>query len=107
MKFNIATLLKTAAVVGAVGAIGSAAYATMDYTGVRPVMIREFLQLAQTQADVIQQLQSTQQQSVESIDWLKFNMLLERSKISPLSVDDRRQLCALAGQFSMNAEAGC
>ena len=104
---NTAAILKTSAVLGALIAIGGAAWTATDYTGIRPVMKREFLQMAQTQADVIQQLQATQQESVKSIDWLKFNRLLERSKISPLSSDDRRQLCALAAQFNMNKEAGC
>ena len=78
-----------------------------DYTGIRPVMKREFLQMAQTQADVIEQLQATQQKIIESIDWLTFKPLLERSKISVLSPEEKRQLCDLANQFHMTAEAGC
>jgi hypothetical protein len=104
---NTASILKTAALWTAITVLVGGGWAMADRLGVRPVTVHEFLQMAQSQADVLQQLQSTQQQSVESIDWLKFNMLMERSKIAPLSPDDKRQLCTLAGQFNMNKEAGC
>ena len=104
---NFAAIIKAGSVVGAIGTIGWASWATTDSLGIRPVMKREFMQLAQTQTDVMQQLQETQQKIIESQDAIEFRMLMWKQTTGPLSLDEKRQLCSLAAQFNMNREAGC
>jgi hypothetical protein len=103
----MATILKTAGVLGAMTLIGGTAWKTADYTGIRPVIKSEFLQMAQTQSEIIQNLQETQSKIIETQDAIDFRQLMWQQSVAPLSLNDKRRLCDLAAQFHMMQAAGC
>jgi hypothetical protein len=100
-------LKKTAGILGALTIVGGTAWTAADYTEVRPVMKREFLQMAQIQSEIIKNLQETQSKIIETQDAIDFRQLMWQQSVAPLSLADKHRLCDLAAQFHMMQAAGC
>jgi hypothetical protein len=90
------TILKAAALLAAVTAICGSAWAFMDYTEVRPVMIREF-RVAQQQLEDMSQ----------SVLLLQFQLLLETKKFRELTVEEQIRLCRIAEALKFPGAPGC
>ena len=101
------TIVKVAGIIGALGVICTTGWATIDYLNIRPVMKREFLEMAQTQSEIIQNLQETQTKIIENQDWAAFSQLMSKQSTATLSPEERRELCRLAERFKMERDAGC
>ena len=101
------TVVKVAGIVGALGVIGTTGWATIDYLEIRPVMKREFLQMAQKQADIVEQLQQSQSAIVENLSTLEVKSLLAKRETVGLNFDEQQKLCRLSRELKYAGIPGC
>jgi len=90
------TILKAAAILTASTTLASAAWIAGDYTEVRPVLLKEFHQLAEESAQVN-----------KAVLLIRFQLLMEKSKFQPLDFDDQQELCRIAKELQFSGVPGC
>ena len=95
VKLIESRISRMAATITAVATVAGMAWAAMDYTGIRPVLKMEFVQL-----------QTQEQQLVIGLALIEYQQLLEKSKHVSLSPEEQQVLCADAGQLGFTAP-GC
>lgn len=93
---NTKTILSFSGLLAALIAIGTAAWAAMDYTQIRPVLLREFAQLEQSQ-----------QQTVQSLLLLRFQFLMQKLTYGGLTFAEQQELCQVALQLNYVGVPGC
>jgi len=89
-------LLKAAGLLAASTTLASAAWVAGDYTEIRPVLLKEFHQLAEESAQIN-----------KAVLLIRFQLLMERAKFQPLDFDDQQELCRIAKELQFSGVPGC
>lgn len=89
-------ILTAGAVVAALSSMSYAAWSALDYTELRPVLIREY-RITQQAIDEIG----------KSVLLLRFQNLMEAQKRGGLSFADRQELCRIARVLGYVGVPGC
>jgi hypothetical protein len=100
-------ITRAAAIVTACVTVGGGAWYAGDYTGVRPVLKKEYIEAEALSADVLQGLVTQQQQLTSSIVELQFQSLDQRKQRGELDFQDRQTYCRLAKKLEYVNVAGC
>lgn len=93
---DTSAIIKAAAVFGAISALATGAYAITDYAEIRPVTKKEM-------KIILAQVESTS----EAVLLLQYQMLMERMKSRPLTVEEQIQLCQIVSALKISGVSLC
>lgn len=107
MKIDSKSTFKTAALITALGVIGTAAWGFGDYTGLRPIIKKEY-DVAQQQTQLDQQmLQQQIENNQQVVLVLQFDQLEQKRKFGFLSFDEIQKRCKIAEALKYVLVDGC
>jgi len=93
---KIPSLTKIAGIIGSLTVIGGTAWAVGEYTGVRPVILKEF-----------QVVMDQVQQNTNSINLARFLYLNAKREHATLTVEEAQERCQLAAALNWKSVEGC
>ena len=100
-------IVRVGALVTSLSAGATAFWTAGDYLEIRPIIKREYLRLAQSQADIVEQLQQSQSAITQNLASLEVKLLLDKKAAVGLSFDEQQRLCRLARELRYVGIPGC
>lgn len=97
----------TAAILAAVSSISWAGWKAGEYTELRPVILKEYIEYQIQQQEFIKQLQVQQSQTLQSILQLRFQTLMLQKQYGQLTFAEQQELCRVAKTLEFVGVPGC
>lgn len=96
-----------AATLAGITSISWAGWKAGDYTELRPVILKEYIEYQLQQQQFIEKLQEQQAQTLQSVLQLRFQTLMLQKQYGALTFAEQQELCQVAKTLEFVGVPGC